>query len=102
MLLTPDTQVSGTPAIRELRLISGNTDRRFALLGECIGAMVHGDSIYGFSSDNIYRTSVKEQRFYSYPMPFKGVRLTGYIGLCDDGHALLTDGNAVYSVAIPQ
>ena len=102
MLLTPIAQVSGTPAIRELRLISGDSDRRLALLKECVGAVIYGNSIYGFNSENIYRSNVNEQRFYSYEMPIKGTTLTGFLGMCSDGRALLTDGSSVFSVSVPK
>ena len=103
MLLTPVGQVSGSQQLSELRLLSAGDDRRFALPSDCVGAVVRGNSIYGFCDKYIYRSSVNEQRFYPYAMPLEeGIKLTGFHGMTDDYRAIVTDGKTVYSITVPQ
>jgi len=103
MLLSPVNQVVGTQSLSELRLLTDTEDRRFALPSDCVGAVVQGDTIYAFCDEYIYRSSVKEQRFYAYAMPLADtVHLTGFLGMTGDGRALVTDGSTVWSVSVPQ
>ena len=103
MLLTPAGQVSGSQQLSELRLLSAGDDRRFALPSDCVGAVVHGNSIYGFCDKYIYRSSVREQRFFPYSMPLEeNITLTGFHGMTSDYRAIVTDGKAVYSITVPQ
>ena len=103
LLLAPTTQTNSSQVITELRLLSGDTDRRYTLPSACVGAMSRGNSIYAFSGEYIYRANVGQQRFYAYDVPLpEGEVVTGYIGKLDGGRVLLTSGETVYSVTLPQ
>ena len=103
LLLAPTSQTSSSQIITELRLLSGENDRRYTLPSTCVGAMSRGNSLYAFSDRYIYRTNVGEQRFYAYEVPLpEGEVVTGYIGKLSGGRVLLTSGETVYSVTLPQ
>jgi len=103
MLLAPTSQTSSTYAISELRVLSGSLDRRYTLPSTCVGAAVQGKNLYAFSSNYLYRADVDSQRFYGYALPLPNqAPATGFIGLTSNGRALVTSGDTVYSVALPQ
>ena len=78
-------------------------DRRYTLPGACVGAAVQGKNIYAFSGTYLYRADVDSQRFYGYALPLPdGVIADGFLGLTSGGRALLTAGETVYSVSLPQ
>lgn len=103
MLLAPIAQASGDSSITELRILSGTLDRRYTLPSACVGAAVQGKNLYAFSDTYLYRTDVDSQRFYGYALPLpQGTTADGFIGLTSNGQALLTNGETVYSVSLPQ
>lgn len=103
MLLAPISQTSAGSSITELRILSGTLDRRYTLPSACIGAAVQGKNLYAFSDTYLYRTDVDSQRFYGYALPLpQGTTVDGFIGLTSNGQALLTNGETVYSVSLPQ
>lgn len=103
MLLSPTSQVTGTAALSELRLLTETDDRRFALPSSCVGAVVHGSSIYAFCDAYVYRSAISGQRFFGYGANLpEGTHLTGFLGMTSDGRALVTDGQTVWSLTTPQ
>lgn len=103
MLLAPIAQASADSSITELRILSGTLDRRYTLPSACVGAAVQGKNLYAFSDTYLYRTDVDSQRFYGYALPLpQGAAADGFIGLTSNGQALLTNGETVYSVSLPQ
>ncbi|MBE5804054.1 MAG: hypothetical protein E7316_06025 [Clostridiales bacterium] len=103
MLLAPTSQTSSGNTITELRILSGTLDRRYTLPSACVGAAVQGKNIYAFSPEYLYRADIDSQRFYGYALPLpEGVTADGFIGLTSNGRALLTNGDTVYSVALPR
>lgn len=103
ILLVPTGQSGSMTSISQLRVLTGEEDRRYTLPTSCIGAMVDGQSVYAFSTDYIYRSDLRNQRFYAYDMPLPAdTQATAYLGTTDDGHALLAAGNTVYSVSLPK
>ncbi len=103
MLLAPTSQTSSDNSITELRILSGTLDRRYTLPSACVGAGVQGKNLYAFSNEYLYRADIDSQRFYGYALPLpEGVKADGFIGLTSNGRALLTSGNTVYSVGLPQ
>ena len=103
MLLAPTSQTGSSQSITELRVLSGTMDRRYTLPGACVGAAVQGKNIYAFSGSYLYRADVDSQRFYGYALPLPdGIRADGFLGLTTSGRALLTCGETVYSVSLPQ
>ncbi|MBQ8653600.1 MAG: hypothetical protein IJ507_01575 [Clostridia bacterium] len=103
MLLAPTTQTGVSQSLSELRVLSGNMDRRYTLPSACVGAAVQGKNIYAFSGNYLYRADVDSQRFYGYALPLpEGVTAEGFLGLTSNGRALLSCGETVYSVSLPQ
>lgn len=103
MLLAPTAQTSAGSSISELRILSGTLDRRYTLPSACVGAAVQGKNLYAFSNEYLYRTDIDSQRFYGYALPLpQGAVADGFIGLTNNGQALLTNGETVYSVSLPQ
>lgn len=103
ILLAPNSQTSSTPSITELRVLSGTLDRRYTLPSSCVGAAVQGKNLYAFSPEYLYRADVDSQRFYGYALPLpSGQQATGFIGLTTSGRAILTSGDSVFSIALPQ
>lgn len=103
MLLAPTSQTSSNNTITELRILSGTLDRRYTLPSACVGAAVQGKNLYAFSTEYLYRADIDSQRFYGYALPLpEGVQASGFIGLTANGRALITSGDTVYSVGLPQ
>ena len=103
LLLAPTSQTNNSQVITELRLLAGETDRRFTLPSTCVGAMSRAGSVYAFSDKYIYRANVGEQRFFAYAVPLpEGEQVTAYIGKLSSGRVLLASGETVYSVSLPQ
>ncbi len=103
MLLAPTSQTSSAQIITELRVISGDTDRRYTLPVSCVGAAIRNGSIYAVASDNVYRTEVTSQRFFGVPIPVpEGIQIDGFYGITSDGRMLLGAGETMYSMALPE
>lgn len=104
MLLAPNTQTNtSTYAITELRVLTGDVDRRYTLPTTCVGAAVQGNNIYAISAEYLYRADVDSQNFYGYALPLpNGQKATGFLGLTDNGRALISSGSSVYSISLPR
>ena len=101
MLFAPTAQTNSTYAISEMRLLYGETDRRFTLPSVCAGGTVYNNALYAFSSEYIYRARLSDQRFTASDMPIAGKEVTDYLGRMDNGKVLLACGNEVYVVTLP-
>jgi len=101
MLFAPTAQTNSTYAISEMRLLYGDTDRRFTLPSVCAGGTVYNNSLYAFSSQYIYRARLSDQRFTASDMPIAGKEVTDYLGRMDNGKVLLACGSEVYVVTLP-
>ena len=103
LLLAPTSQTSNSQQISDLRLLTGTDDRRFALPDVCVGAMVRGSSVYGFSGSYMYRSDVTTQKFYAYALPIgDGETVTAYLGTLKNGRVLLACDETVYAVTLPE
>ncbi len=103
LLLAPTSQTSNSQQISDLRLLTGTDDRRFALPDVCVGAMVRGQSVYGFSGSYMYRSDVTTQKFYAYALPIgDGETVTAYLGTLKNGRVLLACDETVYAVTLPE
>ena len=103
LLLAPNNQTGSSTKVSDLRVLSGNTDLRYTLPDNCIGAAVRERSVYAFSTRWIYRANISDQRFYAYAMPLPdGLEVTSFLGTTSNGYALLGCGETVYSVSLPQ
>ncbi len=101
-LLAPTAQTNDTQAITELRVFSETLDRRYTLPSACSGAAIQEGRIYAFSSDYMYAGTVGSQRFYAHDMRLPDDRIvTGFIGLTDNGYAIVLSNDEVYSVTLP-
>lgn len=102
MLFAPTVQTDSDFDIRELRLISGTTDRRYSLPDTCVGAAVWNKNLYAVSADTLYRASLEDNRFTDYKLPLNNAA-TRYLGALSDGRILVAcDNNEVYVLTLPQ
>ena len=102
-LLAPTAQTSSVQSITELRVFSSTLDRRYTLPSSCVGAAIDGGRIYAFSENYLYAGSVNSQRFYAHDMNLPDDRpVTGFVGLTDNGYAVVISNNEVYSVSLPK
>lgn len=100
LLLAPVLQTDTNGAFAELRLLHGKTDARYSLPDSCVGAAIRGRRLYAFSSNSLYRADTGEQRFSALRLPVDGV-VTDYLGITDNGTALLVCGTEVWAVSLP-
>ena len=101
MLFAPTSQSTSGYQISEMRLLSGDTDRRYTLPSVCAGGTVYKQALYAFSSQYIYRARVNDQRFTATVMPISGREVTDYLGQMENGKVLLACGEEVYVVTLP-
>ncbi len=101
MLLAPRAQTTSQYTIREIRLLSGATDRRYTLPSACVGAAIFNKTVYAFSSDYIYRTDIGAQRFSALNRPQNMEVPTDFLGMTAGGRAIIACGDTVYAVAVP-
>ncbi len=101
MLFAPTAQTNSDFDIRELRLISGSTDRRYSLPDTCIGAAVWNQNLYAVSGTTLYRAALGDNRFTNYKLPLSKAA-TRYIGVLSNGNALVASDNDVYVLTLPQ
>ena len=101
LLFTPTAQAENLFDIRELRLISGNVDKRYSLPDTCIGAAVWNKSVYAVSADKLYRAGMSDSRFATFELPLEAPA-TQYIGTLSNGRALVACGSEVYVITLPQ
>ncbi|MBQ8201549.1 MAG: hypothetical protein IJZ74_07270 [Clostridia bacterium] len=103
MLLAPTSQTNSVLAISELRVISDTIDRRYTLPSNCVGAAIQNGRIFAFAPNAMYSGNVNSQRFYAYDLPLPDDRtVSSFIGLTNNGYAIVTSNNEVYSVTLPR
>ena len=101
MLFAPTAQTDSDFDIRELRLISGSTDRRYSLPDTCIGATVWNKNIYAVSANTLYRAAMDDSRFTAYELPLDK-DADRFIGTLSDGHVLVACDSEVYVCSLPK
>ena len=103
LLFAPSRQMESLDGVNQLRLLSGNTDKRFTLPSSCIGAALYNRKIYAFSADTVYRADINAQRFTAISLPSQigGKTVTNYLGMLSNGVALLCCDSDVYAVTLP-
>ncbi len=102
MLLAPTSQTSSAQIISELRVIEGNTDKRFTLPDSCVGACIEKGNIYAVAGEYIYRADMASQKFSGYGIPApEGVTIDGFYGVTTDGKALLGAGESMFALSLP-
>ena len=103
ILLAPTKQTDETQTMTELRVLSSTLDRRFTLPSACVGAAIENDRIFAFAPDYMYSGNVNSQRFYAHAVPLPdGRTVSGFVGLTNNGYAIVTSNNEVYSVSLPR
>ena len=101
-LLAPTAQTSAVQSITELRIFSSTLDRRYTLPSACVGAAIDRGRIYAFSENYLYAGQVNSQRFYAHDMNLPDNReVTGFVGLTNNGYAIVISNNEVVSVSLP-
>ncbi|MBQ7850975.1 MAG: hypothetical protein IJ343_14720, partial [Clostridia bacterium] len=59
--------------------------------------------IFAFSSQYMYSGKVDSQRFYPHAIPLPDGRVvTDFLGLTDNGYAIVASNSEVYSVSLPK
>ena len=101
LLFAPTAQSESVFDIRELRLISGNVDKRYSLPDTCIGATVWNKCVYAVSGTTLYRAGQNDSRFITYELPMDAPA-TQYIGALSNGRAIVACGEQVYVITLPQ
>ena len=101
MLFAPTAQTDSDFDIRELRLISGTTDRRYSLPDTCLGATSWEKNIYAVSATTLFRASMEDNRFTDYALPLS-TPATRYIGALNNGNILVACDTEVYVLTLPQ
>ena len=101
-LMAPTAQTSAVQSITELRIFSSTLDRRYTLPSACVGAAIDRGRIYAFSENYLYAGQVNSQRFYAHDMNLPDNReVTGFVGLTNNGYAIVISNNEVFSVSLP-
>ena len=101
MLFAPTSQTDSIFDIRELRLISGSTDKRYSLPDTCIGAAVWNKTVYALSGTTLYRAGINDSRFTTYELPMES-QATRLVGTLTNGRAIVACGDEVYVITLPQ
>lgn len=101
LLFAPTAQTDSDFDIRELRLISGSTDKRYSLPDTCVGAAVWNRTIYAVSGTSLYRAAASDNRFIEYELPLDKA-VTRFIGTLSDGYVLVACDNDVYACTLPR
>ena len=101
ILFAPTAQTDSDFDIRELRLISGSTDRRYSLPDTCLGATSWEKNIYAVSATTLFRASMDDNRFTDYALPLS-TPATRYIGALNNGNILVACDTEVYVLTLPQ
>ena len=102
LLFKPAKSTDYQGSMNQLRLIWGNTDRRYFLPSTCVGAALYNRRIYAFGEDMIYRAELGSRRFtpISISHLIGGQMVTGCLGVLKNGVALLACMNEVYAVSL--
>lgn len=101
MLFAPTSQTDSLFDIRELRVISGSTDKRYSLPDSAIGALVSRKTIYALSGTQLFCATLSDNRFSSYELPME-TPATRIIGKFSDGRALVACDTEVYVLTLPE
>lgn len=101
LLFAPTAQSESIFDIRELRLLSGSTDKRYSLPDTCVGALVYGRAVFAVSATTLYRAGQSDKRFSVYELPLSEP-VTQYIGKLANGRIIVACGTQVYVLTLPQ
>ncbi len=103
ILLAPTAQTTSVQSITELRVLSSELDRRYTLPASCVGAALEGSHIFAFSEGDVYMVDISSQRFAEYPNNLPdGRTVTGFLGLTNNGYAIVACNNEVFSLSLPR
>ncbi len=101
-LLAPTAQTSSVQSITELRVFSSTLDRRYTLPSSCVGAAIDKGRLFAFSETFLYAGNVNSQRFYAHDMNLPDDRpVTAFVGLTNNGYAIVMSNNEIFSVSLP-
>ena len=100
MLLAPTSQTENQFDIRELRMVSGNIDRRYSLPGSCVGGVVWQRALYAIGANRLYRAGMNDSRFAEYEVSLPG-EITRLIDVTANGWMIVACGEEVYTLSMP-
>ena len=101
LLLAPATQIDANYELRQLRLLSGEDDKRYDLPNVCVGGILYNSHVYAFSSDQLLRAGQRDSHFDTYDIPLD-LPITRVIGTLTNGYALVACGSEIYTVSLPK
>ena len=101
LLFAPTSQTESMYDIRELRLINGKEDKRYSLPDSCVGAVIYNRTIYAVSGTTLYRAGLNDRRFTTYELPVSD-KVTRVLGLLSTGRIIVSAGDEVYTLPLPQ
>jgi hypothetical protein len=102
MVFAPTSQTDNQFDIRELRLISGQEDKRYSLPDTCIGAAIWNKAIYAVSPTHLYRAGLAARRFTAYEIPSQAQPATRFIDTLSNGSILVASGENVFVLTLPE
>ena len=100
MLFAPTSQAESIYDIRELRVLSGGSDKRYSLPDTCLGAAVWNKTVYAVSARTLYRAGQNDSRFATYELPMEEA-VTRYIDSLSNGRSIVACGEKVYVITLP-
>lgn len=96
MLFVNDSQYSGAPAVRDIRLMKSGLDKIMRMPFPCRDVCVVGDMIYGFSADGyLIKMNVNDTVPTAYAL---GIEVDNVYGVTNDAVAVAESGGRVYMI----
>lgn len=99
-LFVQSGQRADSSSINALRLIAGSRDMRYTLPAAVPVAFVSGKYVYAISSNTIYKASINDTSFVSYPFANNN-GVCGFVCKLNNGKVVLTDGFEVFVLRLP-
>lgn len=100
MLYARNDQTSNME-LTDLRYLDDSMDKRYTLPSVCYGACIYKKQIFAFSDSKLYISDINANRFSAVSLAEVEGGVTGYLGMLNNGTALVAGGDGkVYAVAI--
>ena len=86
--------------INQLRLVSGNIDKRYTLPTGAVAAFVSNKYLYAIAPNTIYKAALQDSSFSSYPLDIPA-GVSSLVAKLNNGKVALSDGSDVYVLRLP-
>lgn len=100
MLFSPVDQSDVSNGINELRMVHGNKDMRYTLPATASATFLSNKYLYAISSNTIYKASIDDTSFVSYPVNMVNA-ISKHIVTLASGKVLVSDGQDIYIIELP-